>query len=240
MKYKSIFLSDLHIGIQHSHIGKLNKFLKENHFENIFLVGDVIDMTNLKSKIYWNDESSRFIRRILKESKKKNVFYIIGNHDYFLEMFIGETLSNIKFSKEFKYTTVKGEEILILHGDKFDGVITKMRWLYWLGDRSYSFALFLNFWFNQIRKLFGKRYWSLSKYLKTLVKGAVQFINNFEKLVVQEAINNNVRTIIAGHIHVAEDKFIDGVRYMNCGDWVEQNSCIVETLTGDLILLNLE
>jgi UDP-2,3-diacylglucosamine pyrophosphatase LpxH len=239
-KYKSLFLSDLHIGIEHCQVSKLNKFLKENEFENLFLVGDIIDMTNLKSKVYWNNESTKFIRRILKESKHKNVYYIIGNHDYFLEMFLGETLSNIKFSKEMKYTTVKGEEVLLIHGDKFDGMITNMRWLYWLGDRAYSFALFLNLWVNKTRSIFGKRYWSLSKYLKSKVKGAIQFVNNFEKLIVEDAKNNNVQVVIAGHIHVAEDKIIDGIRYMNCGDWVEQTTCIVEDLNGNLILMNIE
>ncbi len=155
-------------------------------------------------------------------------------------MFLDETLSNIKFSKEMKYTTVKGEEVLLIHGDKFDGVITNMRWLYWLGDRAYSFALFLNFWVNKSRSIFGKRYWSLSKYLKSKVKGAIQFINNFEKLIVEDAKMNKVDIVIAGHIHVAEDKVIDGIRYMNCGDWVEQTTCIVEDLEGNLILINVE
>lgn len=240
MKYKSIFLSDLHIGIEHCQVDKLNKFLKENEFENLFLVGDIIDMTNLKSKVYWNNESTKFIRRILKESKYKNIHYLIGNHDFFLELFLGETLSNIKFSKELKYTTLKGEEVLILHGDKFDGIITKMKWLYWLGDNAYSFALFLNKWFNKARNLFGQDYWSLSKYLKSKVKGAIQFVNNFENLVIQEAKNNNVSTIISGHIHVAEDKTIDGIRYMNCGDWVEQTTCIIEDLEGNLILMDIK
>lgn len=240
MKYKSIFISDLHIGIEHCQVSKLNKFLKENEYDNLFLVGDIIDMTNLKSKVYWNNESTKFIRRILKDSKNKNVYYIIGNHDYFLEMFLDETLSNIKFSKELKYTTLKGDEVLLLHGDKFDGVITNMRWLYWLGDRAYSFALFLNLWVNKFRQVFGKRYWSLSKYLKGKVKSAIQFVNNFEKLIVEEAKNNNVKTVIAGHIHVAEDKVIDDIRYMNCGDWVEQTTCIVEDEEGNLTLISIE
>ena len=239
-KYKSVFLSDIHLGIKHSQVGKLNKFLKENEFENLFLLGDIIDMTNLKSKIYWNYESTKFIRRILKESKNKNVFYLIGNHDYFLEMFLGESLANINFSKELKYTTLKGEKVLLLHGDKFDGIITNMRWLYWLGDRAYSIALFLNFWLNNFRNVFGKSYWSLSKFLKNKVKGAIQFVNNFEHLIVEEAKSNDVNIVIAGHIHVAEDKIIDGIRYMNCGDWVEQSTCIVEDLNGNLILLNID
>ncbi len=239
MKYNSLFISDLHLGIKHSRVETLNKFLKEHDFDNIFLIGDIIDMTNLKSNFYWNYESSKFIRKILKESKDKKIHYVIGNHDFFLEMFIGESLSNIEFSKELKYTTLKGEEVLILHGDKFDGIVTKMRWLYWLGDRAYSFALTLNYWYNKTTAVFGKRYWSLSSFLKSKVKSAIQFINNFEHLVVEEAKNNNVTTVIAGHVHVSEDKIIDGIRYLNCGDWVEQSTCVVEDDEGNLILLSI-
>ncbi len=239
-KFKSVFLSDIHIGIEHCKVGKLNSFLKENDFENIFLVGDIIDMTNLKSKVYWDNESTKFIRKILKESKDKNIYYIVGNHDYFLEMFLGESFSNIKFVKEMIYSNVKGEKILLIHGDKFDGMITNMRWLYWLGDRAYSSALFLNLIVNKIRNIFGKKYWSLSKYLKSKVKSAIQFINNFEKLVVEDAKANNVEIVISGHIHVCEDKMIENIRYMNCGDWVEQTTCIVEDLEGNMFLIDVE
>lgn len=236
MKYKSLIVSDIHCGISHSRVKELNKILKDNTFDNIFLNGDIIDMTNFKSSFYWDNETTKFIRKILKLSKKSKVVYLIGNHDYFLEMFLGENLANITFCKEYFYTTLKGEKVLLLHGDCFDGVITKMKWLYWLGDNAYSFALFLNFYYNKIRSFFGGNYWSLSKYLKSKVKSAIQFVNNFEHLVVQKAKNENVDTIICGHIHVYDDKVIDGIRYMNSGDFVENNSYIIEDLEGNLIL----
>lgn len=233
-KYKSVWISDVHLGTINSQADILLNFLKENEFENLFLVGDIIDIQQMKQKLFWKKSHNRVIQRILKLAKKINVKYIYGNHDEFLNLFDNENFGSIEILERVKYKTVKGEEILILHGHQFDGVVTKMKWLYWIGDNAYNFALFLNRLSNKIRKFFKKPYWSLSQYLKSKVKNAINFINDFENLVALEAKKEDVKIVIAGHIHVTADRNIDGVRYINCGCWTEYTSCVIETLDGEL------
>jgi UDP-2,3-diacylglucosamine pyrophosphatase LpxH len=239
-KYRSLFISDVHLGTVNSQANVLLKFLKENDFENLFLVGDIIDIQQMKQKLFWKKSHNRIIQRILKIAKNKNVKYIYGNHDEFLSLFEDENFGSIEIVERMKYTTLKGEEVLILHGHQFDGVITKMKWLYWIGDNAYTFALFLNRWYNKIRKFFKKPYWSLSQFLKSKVKNSINFINDFEKLVALEAKKEDVKTVIAGHIHVTADREIDSIRYINCGCWTEYTSCVVETLEGDLKVIEIK
>lgn len=241
-KYKSVWISDIHLGTNISKAKELSKFLSDNSFENIFLVGDIIDIQQMKQKLFWKKTHNKVIRQLLKiaKHKDKNVFYIFGNHDEFLNLFENENFGAIKILERYNYTTLKGEKILILHGHQFDGIVTKMKWLYWLGDNAYTFALWLNSCYNTLSKLFGRKYWSLSQFLKSKVKNVISFVNNFENLVIEEAKKEKVDTVICGHIHVSADKKIDSIRYMNCGCWTEYCSAIVETLDGDLKLIEIE
>lgn len=218
MIYNSVWVSDLHLGTNISKAKELHNFLKENTFNNIFLVGDIIDMQQMKKKLFWKKSHNKVIQLLLKLSKTYNVYFIAGNHDEMLSIFDGDSFGSITVHERLSYTTLKGDKALILHGHQFDGIITKMKWLYWVGDNMYTLALFLNKVYNFITSLFGRNYWSLSQYLKSKVKNVVSFINNFENIVVEEAKKGGYDTVICGHIHVYADKNIDDIRYLQL--WV--------------------
>ncbi len=235
MKYRTIFISDIHLGTSASRPDELLKFLKENEFEKLYLVGDIIDMTAIRRRyFYWDEMHNTLLQKILRMARKGvKVEYIVGNHDIFLEFFAHEHFGNIELKERDVHVTADGRKCLVIHGHQFDGVINKLPLLYWLGDTMYDFALFINRWFNWFRRLFGKDYWSLSLYLKTKVKNVIKFVNNYEQLLVHEAKKElGVRAVIAGHVHMAADKEISGIRYLNCGCWTEYCSAVVEHEDG--------
>ncbi|OGV43020.1 MAG: hypothetical protein A2X48_11215 [Lentisphaerae bacterium GWF2_49_21] len=243
MKYKTIFISDVHLGTTVSQTDKLLKFLKENEFEKLYLVGDIVDMTAIRRRyFYWNEDNNTLLQKILRMARKGiQVEYIVGNHDIFLEFFAHEYFGNIGLKERDVHVTANGTRCLVMHGHQFDGVIKKMPLLYWLGDTMYDFALFINIWFNRIRYLLGKDYWSLSLYLKTKVKNVVKFIGNYEQLVIHEVKKDtSIGAVIVGHIHMAADKEISRIRYLNCGCWTEFCSAVVEHEDGRLELLRIE
>jgi UDP-2,3-diacylglucosamine pyrophosphatase LpxH len=239
MKYKSLFISDIHLGTGNTQTDKLLEFLKENEFENIFLVGDIIDMLMMKRKFYWKKRHNKVVQKLLKMSKNSNITYIVGNHDIFLETFIGEKFGNIQIEEKVKYTTSQGERCLIIHGHQFDGALMTYTWLYHIGSLAYDFSMWLNRYLNKLRSFLNLEYWSLSMYLKSKTKEAIKFVNNFEKIVTDYAKNEEVNTVIAGHIHMKEDKVIDDIRYMNCGCFTEFTSCIIEDLNGNLKVIDV-
>jgi UDP-2,3-diacylglucosamine pyrophosphatase LpxH len=251
MKYRSVFISDIHLGTDICQYDKLLQFLKSLEsedkssydIENLFLVGDIIDMTNINHRIFWS-KGRTVIKKFLRMADKGvNVYYIPGNHDYFVrnelleEDSITHSFDGITFAEEYIHEAVDGKKYLILHGDKFDGAVRLHPWIYKLGDWSYQFLIFLSKWQNKIRRLLGFKEWSLSLWLKTKAKSAVNFISNFENLVVDDAKRNNVDGIIAGHIHKAEDKMIGNIRYLNDGCWTEFCSALVEHTDGTMEII---
>jgi UDP-2,3-diacylglucosamine pyrophosphatase LpxH len=240
MKVKSLFISDTHMGSKKAQSDKLLKVLKEYKFDNLFIVGDFIDIIAMKRKFYWNQDNSNIIQRILKLSKKKcTIHYIIGNHDEDIRTLIQHgviNIGNINLCNDIIHTTIKGEKIYICHGDKWDGFIRMNPWLYNLGDWFYELSIKINKVLNFIRKIFGLKYWSLSAYLKKKVKNAVKFIGDFEKLSIKEAKTMNVDSIMIGHIHQPKIDIIDGINYYNTGDFVESCSYIIENIDGNIEL----
>jgi UDP-2,3-diacylglucosamine pyrophosphatase LpxH len=242
MKFRTVFVSDLHIGTRISQADVFLDFLKEHEFEKLYLVGDIIDMSALRRDFYWNEAFNTVLQKILRLARKgTKIVYIIGNHDIYLEFFIKEHFGNILLKERDIHHTASGDKCLVMHGHQFDGIVKEIGWLYRFGDTMYDLALFVNRIFNLFRKLFGYEQWSLSLYLKTKVKNVIQFINNYEQLVVHESRNSQIRVnvVIAGHIHICEDKLISDVRYLNCGCWTEFCSAVVEHTDGRLELLKI-
>ena len=237
MKIKSLFISDIHLGNPNSQVDKVLSVLKEYDFENLFIVGDFIDMTYLKRNFYWHKDYSTVIQKILRLSRKGvNVYYIIGNHDAYVRSFIEDgnlNVGDIILCNEYIYHSVKDEKIYITHGDQFDGFIIIHPFLYWLGDNAYELSIKINKLYNFFRKLFGYDYWSLSQYLKNKVKNAIQFINEYEKWSTIKIKEMKCDSILMGHTHAA--KIING-KYYNTGDFVESCSYIIETIDGEMIL----
>ena len=238
MKIKTLFISDIHLGNPNSQPKKLLEVFKLYDFENLYIIGDFIDLTYLKRHFYWEQDHSTVIQKVLRYSRKENIsiFYLVGNHDYYLRNLIEEgniNIGNIKISDKEVYTTLKGEKILIVHGDCFDGFIKTHPFLYWLGDNSYELSMKLNKIINIFRKLFKLQYWSLSAYLKTKVKDVIKFLTEYKKQSLVEVKNNNCDSIMMGHTH---SPCIDN-NYYNTGDFVESCSYIIEDLEGNIKLM---
>lgn len=241
MKYKSIFISDVHLGTKFSNTEKLLDFLKHNESENLFLVGDIIDGWAIKRKFIWTQTHSDVIQKILKRARKGcNITFITGNHDEFLRPFVPLVLGDsLDVKNELEYKSLKGNSYLVTHGDFYDSITMTKKWLAILGDYGYDFLLNVNQLFNKVRKLLGvKSRWSLSKYVKDNVKSSVSFITDFEDTLSKHAKHKGYDGIICGHIHKAEIKTIDDIQYLNCGDWVESCTAVVETLDGEFKIIN--
>ncbi len=235
MKYKSIFISDVHLGTKFSQADLLLNFLKNTESENLFLVGDIIDGWAIRRKFKWYQSHSNVVQRILKIAKKgTKVHFITGNHDEFIRPFVPLILGDsLEVTNEMNYKALDGKKYLITHGDFFDMVTMTKKWLAVLGDYGYDLILHLNLILMKIFKLFKiKTKWSLSKFVKDNVKKSVSFINDYENILSTYAKKNNYDGVICGHIHKAEIRTINDINYMNCGDWVESCSAIVETFDG--------
>ena len=221
MKIKALFLSDIHLGSKGSNAQEALKVLKKYQPKKLFLVGDIIDGWLLKKRIYWTQDNINFLRKILSYSKSgTEVIYVTGNHDDFLRKYTPIDLGNIKVVDEIIY---KG--YLITHGDKYDGVV-QLKWLGVIGGYGYEIAIIIDRWFKKL----GYKV-SLSKFAKDKVKSAVKFITDFEKQLAYQAYSRGLKGVICGHIHNPENKQIKikdkKIHYLNCGDWIENNSYIV-------------
>ena len=234
--YRSIFISDVHLGTKDCKAGHLNNFLKQNTCDTLYLVGDIIDAWKIKqNKWRWKQSHTNVVRRILGHAKRDTkVIYILGNHDEFLRPYLhyGLGFGMLEITNQCEHLGADGKRYLITHGDLFDGITRLAPWLSFLGDKAYDFVLTLNSRFNWIRHRFGFGYWSLSLYLKQRVKRAIDFIFQFEKNLAGYCKKKGYDGVICGHIHKAEIKVIDGVVYMNDGDWVESCTALVEHHDG--------
>jgi UDP-2,3-diacylglucosamine pyrophosphatase LpxH len=244
MKVKTLFISDVHLGTTKCQADKLLKVLKDYEYEKIVIVGDFIDLTSLKRKFFWNSDQSTVIQKILRASRKGvEVVYILGNHDFYLRGLIEEeniNLGNILICDDYFYTTISGEKIYICHGDQFDGFIRLHPFLYLLGDWAYEMSFKINKWYNKLRGLFGLQYWSLSQYLKSKVKNAISFINDFKILSIKKVEEMNCDSIMIGHIHTPAIEKIGKFTYYNTGDFCETGSFLYEDYSGKINLVIIE
>ncbi len=240
MHYKSIFISDIHLGTKGCQADALCSFLKENTCENLFLVGDVIDGWQLRKRWYFPQSHANVIRRILTAAKRgANVYYILGNHDEAFRKFLqfDIEIGNITILDRYEYTAVNEKKYLVIHGDFFDALMVDKKWLMHIGDSLYNIMIWVNTHFNFVRKLLGMEYWSLSKWLKKNTKEALNFIHSFEDHVSDYCKKDGFDGIICGHIHTAEMKVINGIEYMNDGDWVESGTALLEHMDGKFELI---
>ena len=244
MKVRTLFISDIHLGNHKSQPGKLLEVLKNYEYENLVIVGDFIDLTSLKKKFYWNADHSTVIQKILRSSRKGvDVTYILGNHDFYLRELIKEdniNIGDILLCDEMYYETLKGEKIYICHGDQFDGFIRLHPFLYVLGDWAYEFSFKINKTYNWFRRIFGLDYWSLSQYLKSKVKNAITFINDFKILSLKKLDEVNCDSIMIGHIHTPAIEKIGNKSYYNTGDFCETCSFLYENLDGEIVLVVID
>lgn len=236
--FKTIVVSDIHLGTKGSKAKEVVRFLKNYHCENLILNGDIIDGWQLKKSGSWKRKHTRFFNRILKmiDTDNTKVYYLRGNHDDFLDQILPLEIGNLSIQKDLIYES-QGKKYLVLHGDIFDSITTNLRWIAYLGDIGYTFLLWLNRFVNHYRRKRGLSYFSLSQYVKNKVKSAVSYIDKYEEELAKMAKAKGCDGIICGHIHKAESRMIDGIAYHNSGDWVETMSALAEDFDGNWQLI---
>ena len=231
--FRAIFLSDIHLGTRGCQADLLIDFLKYHEAETIYLVGDIVDGWRLRRSWHWPQGHNDVVQKLLRKGRKgARIVYVPGNHDEFLRDYGGIHFGVVEVVEECFHDTADGRRLLVLHGDRFDVVVRNAKWIAHLGDWAYTAALGINTVFNAVRRRLGFPYWSLSAWAKLKVKNAVNFIGDFEETLAAEAVRLGVDGVVCGHIHHASIRDIDGVTYMNTGDWVESCTALVEHHDG--------
>lgn len=241
-KYKSVFISDLHLGSKHCNSNALLQFLSNIQTQKLYLVGDIIDVWRLKKKWYWPKIHNQILRKILKISEKIEVVYITGNHDEFFRSFPHIRIGKIVVEHRCVHIGIDGKRYLVLHGDLFDNLMrTKTgRFIMHLGNYAYDSLIYINKLINASRRILGMQPWSLAKYLKRKAKLAANYIGEFEKEMSLYCKRKGYDGIICGHIHHAEITQYDDIIYMNDGDWCESCTALVENFDGTWEILKFE
>lgn len=238
LRFRSIWISDIHLGTRGCQAEKLLDFLRHTESDYLFLVGDIVDGWHLRRRWYWPQTHNDVVQKIMRRARHgTKVFYIPGNHDEAARPYCGLHFGGVYVTNETVHETADGKRILILHGDQFDAVVGYARWLAHLGDVAYDFALYINRVFNRARRALGMPYWSLSAYLKHKVKNAVDHISSFETYIAERAKTQQADAVLCGHIHHAQMRQIGDVLYLNDGDWVESCTALVEDFNGKLSII---
>ena len=237
--YKSVFISDLHLGSKHCNADKLLKFLDGLETEKLYLVGDIVDGWRLQKKWYWPNKHNKIVQKLIKIAKKSEVIYITGNHDEFLRTIPDINIGEVTVYNRFDHIGVDGKRYLVTHGDMFDHLMRTRggRFVMHLGDIAYDGLLYLNRLVNVLRKIFNRPPWSLAKFLKNKAKVAASYIGDFEQEMSTYCKKKGYNGVICGHIHHATIKNFDGVVYMNDGDWCESCTALVETKAGNFEII---
>jgi len=239
-RFRTLWISDVHLGTPGCKAAALADFLKQNDCEHLYLVGDIIDGWALKSEFYWPQEHSNVVRRILTKAKRgTRVTYVTGNHDEFLRKFVDTQLAlgNIQVVNEAEHETADGRRLLVTHGDAFDVITRYHRWIALAGDVVYRATMQASEVLNRGRALAGLGHWSLAAYAKRRVKAAVNIISNFEESVTRECRRRGFDGVICGHIHHAEIRAINKIAYHNCGDWVDSCTALAEDFNGRITVV---
>ena len=240
VRYRAVWISDLHLGTPGCQAEALLDFLKHVECDHLFLVGDIIDGWQLRRSWYWPQAHNDVVQKLLRKARKgTRVIFIPGNHDEFARRYVGHNFGGIDVAEDWVHETADGRKLWVMHGDLFDGVIQCAKWLAHVGDTLYEFTLKLNRYLNSLRARLGLPYWSLSKYLKLKVKRAVSYVGDFEQAVAREARKRGVQGVVCGHIHHAEIRQVGEVEYLNCGDWVESCTALIEHWDGSIELYRL-
>ncbi len=239
-RVRAIFLSDIHLGTRACQADRLLEFLKAYESDYLFLVGDILDFWSMQQRgVHWPAAQNTVLQKILKRARHHaQVIFIPGNHDEAAREHVGTSFGNIRVLRDYVHIGADGRRYLLLHGDEFDQVTRYHRWIAILGDSAYTALVRLNACLSWVRRTLGiPGYWSLAGYAKRKVKKAVSFVFDFEQSVARHARERGVDGVICGHIHAATIRELDGITYLNCGDWVDSCTAIVERADGRMELV---
>ena len=238
-RHRALFISDLHLGTKACQAGAFLDFLRCHDSPQIYLIGDIIDFWRIKRGIYWPQSHNDVLQKILRKVRKGTELVLIpGNHDEAFREYCGLQFGGIAVERNIVHVGADGRRYLVIHGDEFDVVVRYAKWLAHVGDKAYELLLHTNTALNLVRRRLGFSYWSLSAYMKQRAKRAVEFVGRFELALVEEARRRGVDGVICGHIHTAELKDMQGMTYVNDGDWVESCTALVEHDDGRLEILH--
>jgi UDP-2,3-diacylglucosamine pyrophosphatase LpxH len=237
---RSVFISDIHLGTRACQAERLIDFLREHPAEHLYLLGDIVDFWSMARSIHWAPAHNTVVQKVLRRARHgERVVFIPGNHDEVLREYVGTAFGDIALAGNVIHETADGRRFLLTHGDEFDQVIKYHRWIALLGDYFYNLLVAINVRLSWIRRRLGRPgYWSLAAYAKQRVKGALQFVFDFEDSVIRGAQLQGLDGVICGHIHCAAIKQVGGLTYVNCGDWVDSCTGIVEHFDGRLELVD--
>ncbi|MDR9432733.1 MAG: UDP-2,3-diacylglucosamine diphosphatase [Spiribacter sp.] len=240
LRYRTVFISDAHLGFRGARADYLLDFLESVECETLYLVGDILDIWEMRRRgLRWPDSHNAVIQNILKRARNgTRVIYIPGNHDEMMRNYAGMSVEGVSIELRAIHECADGRRLLVLHGDEFDTVVQCSRLVSMLGHRMYAWLIWANHWLNRVRKAFNRPYWSLAAYLKQRTKNAMSYIANYEDALLHEAREADVDGLVCGHIHHAQMLERNGVLYCNDGDWVESCTALVESHQGALELIS--
>lgn len=237
---RSIFLSDIHLGTKACQADQLLEFLKVYTSEQLFLLGDIVDLWAMsRGGVHWTPHQNTFVQKLLRRARHgEKVIFIPGNHDEAMREYVGTSFGDVMVMSEYIHTANDGRRYLLIHGDEFDQVTRHHRWVAVLGDVAYNLLVSINIYLSWLRRRLKRPgYWSLAGFAKRRIKTALNFIFSFEESVVRHAKERGLDGAICGHIHWPMIKEIDGLTYINCGDWVDSCTAIVEHMDGRMELI---
>lgn len=236
-RIQAAFISDLHLGTRDCQAVELADFLKRVDMEELFLVGDIVDLWSMRRGIYWPASHHEVLRLIVEKARSgTRVVYVPGNHDELARALCGSLLAGVEVHQQIVHTTRKGQRMLVLHGDVFDGAVRFSPLLKATGCALYSVALWISHYVNLARGLLGLKRWSLATWIKSRVGDARDYVRRFELAAAHEATRRGFDGIVCGHIHRPQMERIEGVLYCNDGDWVEHCTALIEDRNGELRL----
>ncbi len=230
LQFRSIWISDLHLGKKNLRHEQLLDFLLQTESEFLYLVGDIVDLLQEQKKWYWPRINDQIVQAVLEKAKSgTKVFYIPGNHDHVLRKYNGSVINNIHLLNSVVHETVDGYRYLVMHGDTFDLIVRYNSRPTGIGPAIASLLRWLNRVANK-----GQESRSLSVWLHHQIKIASNFLGNFEKIVLREVAAHQVDGLICGHLHRAGIREIGHALYSNSGDWVESCTALAENHAGRL------
>ena len=238
-RVRTLFISDVHLGTRGCKAESVLDFLRCVDAETIYLVGDIIDGWRLRATWLWPQAHNDVIQKLLRKARKgTRIVYLPGNHDEFMRQYVGSQFGGVEIAEQAVHLTADGRRLLVIHGDKYDTVVRSVRWLAHLGDWAYDCALILNGGISKVRRWMGLPYWSFAQWSKQKVKRAVSVFSAFENAVAADAARLGVQGVVCGHIHKPAVQMLNGLLYLNTGDWIESCSAVVELEDGRLELLH--
>ena len=238
LSYRSLWLSDVHLGTLSSRADELLGLIAATDAARIYLVGDIVDLKRMKSRPRFPDLHRRVVAEFARLAARGiEVVFIPGNHDHEFRALAGREIAGIPVALEAVHVRPNGERLLVTHGDLLDGRIRAGTNLEKFAAAAYLLLTEADVFLNRWRRVFGCDYLSLSAGIKKRLGGAQEYIRRFERVAVDYARERGFDGIVCGHIHRPNLCRIDGCLYANDGDWVEHGTALAETHDGGLEII---